>query len=445
MIPTQDALVDDTPAWLDVLPGPVVIVGSEGNIRACNQTAHEQFGEVIGRPFEELFDADSRELLQRTLRMGWKWAAERRYRLADGHPVELRSQRMVGRTARWLVQIGSTKARDVLDEARDLRHRSDTLAGLAGAVARELNDPMSIVQGRLELLLELGVTDADVARHHLHIALEHARRISATLRNLRLVGRTSHPGTHRVAISDVVAEALELVGSRGREVEIVVQPPELATSGEQAMYARVFANLLRHALERAPRSARVILQARAERDEVHVHIVTRGGLREHDSTIDTFDVDRAMLAGAGGRIERESRPGESRIVLRLPPALHRRARALPAEERVLVVGAEAFFRRVEALLQDEGFELVGAPTADAAIDLLDRAEPPIDRVLTELWLDGPSGLALARVLVERRADLEGRIAIAAHAPLEGLPGGAISLVQPLGRRPLLEALGRRVR
>src|SRR5690606_9858180 len=133
-----------------------------------------------------------------------KWAAERRYRLADGHPVELRSQRMVGRTARWLVQIGSTKARDVLDEARDLRHRSDTLAGLAGAVARELNDPMSIVQGRLELLLELGVTDADVARHHLHIALEHARRISATLRNLRLVGRTSHPGTHRVAISDVV-------------------------------------------------------------------------------------------------------------------------------------------------------------------------------------------------------------------------------------------------
>ena len=39
----------------------------------------------------------------------------------------------------------------------------------------------------------LGVTDPDATRRHLSVALEHARRISATLRNLRLVGPTRDP------------------------------------------------------------------------------------------------------------------------------------------------------------------------------------------------------------------------------------------------------------
>lgn len=423
-----------------------MIVGRGGAVERCNRIASEQLGAVVGRPLGELFDPTSRARLVRTLALGWTWATEHRYALAGGAPVELRARRVPGDGDRWLVQIASTTARDVLDEARDLRRRADTLADLAGAVARELNDPMSIVQGRLELLLELGISDPEAARRHLDVALEHARRISATLRNLRLVGRAPAPSAEPVALAAAVDEALELVGSRGADVVVVIQPPELATGGEPAMYARVFANLLRCALDRAPRSARVALSAHPDRDGVVVSIVTRGGLREPDEPpAGAFAVDRALLASAGARLEHDARPGESRIVLRLPPAPYRRGRALPAEDRLLVVGSGAFRRRVGALLADEGFERVEASHAEAALDALAEAPSPITRVLTELWLEGPSGLALARAVTEHWPDLRGRIVIAAHAPLDGLPGDAVSLVQPLGRRALLEALGRRVR
>lgn len=423
----------------------MLIVGSDGVIGRCNLRAQEELGASDGRAFADLFEPTGRARFDRALALGWGWASEHRYTLRDGRAVELRARRMPGEDERWLVLVSPTSARDVLDEARELRRRSETLADLAGAVARELNDPMSIVQGRLELLLELGVTDPEAARRHLDVALEHARRISATLRNLRLVGRTPAPGPEPVRIADVVQEALELAGARGREVMVSVQPDDLATSGEAAMYARVFANQLRQVLERAPRSSPVTLAARAERDEVRVTFAAKGGPRELDEAAGAWSVDRALLASAGARLEVGSRGGASHVHLLLPPAPRRRARPVPVDERLLVVGSEPFRRRVEALLADEGFERVGASDGDAAIAELERAERPIDRVIAELLLDGPSGLALARVLPVRWPDLRGRIVIAAHAPLQGLPDGVVALVQPLGRRALLEALGRRVR
>src|SRR5690606_15207070 len=159
-------------------------------------------------------------------------------------------------------------------------------------------------------------------------------------------------------------------------VLVSIQPPDLATSGEGAMYARVFANQLRLVLDRAPRSSPVTLSARAERDEVRVTLTAKGGLREADeAAAGAWSVDRALLASAGARLVVACRGGASRIHLLLPPAPRRRARPIAAEERLLVVGSEPFRRRVGALLADEGFARSEAPDGDAAFARLEAAVP----------------------------------------------------------------------
>jgi len=112
---------------------------------------------------------------------------------------------------------------------------------------------MAIVQGRLELLLELGVSDAAVVQRHLDVALEHARHVTAILHNLRLVGRVPGGATDSAHVSRVVEAALQLVGAR-RERVLVEVGGDPKVGVEEALLARVVAFLVRRALDASGRS-----------------------------------------------------------------------------------------------------------------------------------------------------------------------------------------------
>lgn len=444
---------DDPLVWqalYEGLPDPLLTIDAAGVVLACNRTGLEWLdlsaADVIGRPMGALFQEGSRSEVEQLVAAGWTWAPERRFTLVDGRLVGLNAVPAPGSPARWHVTIHDLTARAVLDEAADQRRRMEALADLAGAIARELNDPMSIVQGRLELLLDVGPTDADTMRRHLEVALEHARRISATLRNLRLVGRTSVPKTEPVFLAEAVDEALELVGPRARQVSVELRPPDVATSGESAMYARVLANLVRRALDLSPRQGRVELKCRNDRNQVVVRVTTRGRLRDGGEvpSRQSFSIDETLLASVGGRLEIEAGPAEVVFTLILPPAPRQRVRARPVEERLLVVGSEVFRSHVEALLVKEGFAILGTPTGEGALQVLE-SEASVDAVVAELLLDGMSGLGLAETVLRDHPGLRGRILVVSNTRIDNAPPSVVPLCEPLRRRTLLEALGRRVR
>jgi CheY-like chemotaxis protein len=115
-----------------------------------------------------------------------------------------------------------------------------------------------------------------------------------------------------------------------------------------------------------------------------------------------------------GAVTVRSRLGEgTAITLYLPrasalpvqPAAEARSAPLPEEGRVfLVEDNAAVAEAIEAMLMSLGFQVARAPDAASALARLEPGEAA-DVVLSDIVMDGPTGLDLARRLREVRPDL----------------------------------------
>ncbi|MBW1881744.1 MAG: hybrid sensor histidine kinase/response regulator [Deltaproteobacteria bacterium] len=361
---------------------------------------------------------------------------------------------------RYHLTIRDVTNREALEEAEDERRRMVALAELAGAMSRELNDPMSIVQGRLELLLELGHHSPEAVARHLPVALTHARRMSATLRNLRLVGRTSVPHLGRVFLSDVLEDTRELVGTRlgGTELRVDLEPLDLAVGGDAAMYTRVVANLVDRLIDFCGRRGRLEITGRRHPDGVVVRILggshmppltelvppPKGDEAHLQESGLGVSLARTLVKSMGGRLEARSSGGRAMFEMVLPDAPTVRVRARPVEVTLLVVGGQQLLRSLDDLLTREGFGLAHNPDAEAALAELDR-DAAVEGVVTELLLPGMSGLSLVNEIDRRHPRLRGRLLLVSDGPLVSAPPSVSVLEVPLRRDGLLAALGRRVR
>lgn len=442
------------------LPDPLLTVDCEGVVRACSRTGMQwlgpRFEHLVGTPLVQIFEEDSAQEVQRLLEQAWAGVREHRFTLADGRRVTISAVPGAGEAEEgWLLTLRDITTRELLDEAQIERRRVAALAELAGAVARELNDPMSIVQGRLELLLALGEQEPAALERHLSVALDHARRISATLRNLRLVGRAPVPKLDRVYLSEVIQDATHMVGHRIRRLEFVVdlEAPDLAVGGDTAMLTRVFANLLGWMLDVSPRDGRIAVRGRRRPQEVQVQI--EGGsatapLLPHSAERFAaggfgLSIAHTLVTTMGGSLEARRCATGTLFTVNLPrpPAL--RVRKRPLEQRLLVVGEPDLQQVVTDLVQRDGFEVVPASSAEEALERLE-SDPEIGAVATQLFLDGMSGLSLVCEVLRRHGHLHGRVLLLTDARLpEDLPAQAQVVRTPLRRVELLEALGRRAR
>ncbi len=78
----------------------------------------------------------------------------------------------------------------------------------------------------------------------------------------------------------------------------------------------------------------------------------------------------------------------------------------PATRRVLVVDDEPSVLAVTArILRDAGYVAVEAPNAREALRLLERGDPPINLVITDVVMPETDGRALGRLIAERQLGL----------------------------------------
>jgi hypothetical protein len=368
---------------------------------------------------------------------GWIGIGERRFPLDDGRWVGLCVS--VADEGYWVAFHDAT-AREALEEAVDHRRRAESIAELAGSVARELNDPMSIVLGRLELLLALGPrADAAAVARHAAVALEHTRRVTASLRNLRLVGRSVARRAEPVDMGDAIAEALVLLGPRAGLVHATV-PDGTATGGDPAVIARLLATQLRRALDGSPRG--VTVEVRRTRDAVEVEITAAPGERRGRVELDPEVGEIALLAGAGGRVEQSPDGPGCALILPLPPVT--RARARRVEGRVIAVGHPDLAVALEGVISREGFEVTAAASPADALAALE-ADTTVLGLACDLFLGSTSGLAFAAEVARRHPAVSGRILLVSEVGIANPPAGVRVVHPPLRRGPVLEALGRRVR
>ena len=194
------------------------------------------------------------------------------------------------------------------DPADGATARVVAFSELAGAVSRELADPMSIVIGRLEMALDLGDQPAERDRH-LRVAMVHARRLSATITNLGGLGRASEASS--VVVCEAMYRALELAGPRLRpvEVRVEVRPARLALRVDGAFVARAVAEGLCWVLDRVGVAQRVDLVARRVGEVVELRVFAGVPGEGASSEPVTGPVGPTLTAAHGGECLGRARSG----------------------------------------------------------------------------------------------------------------------------------------
>lgn len=319
----------------------------------------------------------------------------------------------------------------VAEEARLLAARRAAQAELAGATAREMNDAMTIVQGRLELLRAFALQDPAAAERHCAIALEHAQHAAETLHDLRLVGAVTPADVGGVPVLPTVRRALSSSGLPAERVQIDVFPADLEVLGRPGPVERVFTTVFR---SMGVNRESLSLSARRSADVVRIDVAV-AGRRRTDLDALQLGIISALLDALGGALSHTN----GGLMLALP-ADEGDARDLALSEHgeLVVVGHPYLVDRVTTLLAPDDVTIRAEPTAESA--MLALREPAVVGLVTQLLLPERCGLTLYRETQRARPDLPlGPLVVTADS-VSRLPRDVRCVAGPLTRSRLVRGL-----
>jgi len=429
-----------------------LIVLQDGEIMFGNPALVELLGEVDGRRVADLFDASVREELADWIRRAAMGETVRTIetpavyssgapRFADAVWVRIEFE---GRPAVLGILRDATEVRDMRVQLAQA-DRLASLGVLAAGVAHEVNNPLTYV---LSNLVDIGAAlgapsegqlDRDELGRWAAQALDGARRIRRIAKGLTTFARVDAGEAGSVAVVSVLEDAMRLadseIRSRARIVaEMEDVPPVRGTAGQ---LAQVFLNVLLNAAQAIEPGDRqresITVRVRSDGDEVHVSIADTGSGIEAKNLARLFEpffttksrgvgsglglsICQRIVQDFGGRIEVASTPGEGTtmtVVLlaeEAPPATPDSEIAAPRRAgRLMVVDDDpAVLDSLRRLLQAGGHDVVALNSGEAAVEVLSE-DGDFDLILTDLMMDGMSGIGLYEHLARTGPDLAERL------------------------------------
>jgi PAS domain S-box-containing protein len=344
----------------------LIIVDGNGCIVEANPKTWQIFGyakgELVGQPIEVLVPERLREQHRkhreaflvsprsRPMGIGMSLAARRK----DGteFPVEVSLTYAPGTKRGDLIVASVIDITERLALERDAR-RAETLTSLGSAaagIAHDLNNPLSVVLSRAELLLGTpeDALSPQMLREDLEVIHRQAERASRIVSEFLELSRHGPKATAPLQLSDLVDKALLLMGEQMRKAGIAVNvalqsglPPVM---GDAVSLERVLINLLSNACDAMPRGGEVrIASARDSRPGwLRLSVADNGpGIQPHalDRIFDLLYTTKAGGSGLGlwlsrrivqehkGKIEVQSEPGKGAVFSLLLPGVENAAEA----------------------------------------------------------------------------------------------------------------------
>lgn len=221
---------------------------------------------------------------------------------------------------------------DLLHDTRRQLVAAEKLAALGeltAGVAHEINNPIAVIQGNLEIMqAELGEHGERVAEE-MDLIVEQVERIRAIVgKLLASTRRPCEPAAEDVPVAGAVEHAITLVAHEAAARGVRISRDRVAGVAvriDAGELEQVLVNLLRNAIQASPPEATVEVGAREEEGAVAVSVGDEGpGVRPEDATriFDPFfstkgsmgtglglTVSLGIVRGYGGDIRVSSPPG----------------------------------------------------------------------------------------------------------------------------------------
>jgi two-component system, cell cycle sensor histidine kinase and response regulator CckA len=451
------------PVRCDLPAGEQVRLGHErGYMAECNDAMAKMFGrasaqELMGKPLTDfliLQDRTTRQFMERFIESG--------YRIADQESLEVDAQgqkrilrnTMVGIVADgcWVRTWGIS--RDVTDRVHleeQLRNAQqlEAIGRLAGGVAHDFNNILSIIMGHGELLLASGVDER--AQTGLEQIRRAAMRAASLTQQLLAFSRKQVLQPKVLDLNEAVADVEKMLARViGEDIELIasLHPSLLAVKADPGQIEQVLMNLAINARDAMPHGGRISMEtanveisAEQGRDldlpagrYVMLRVADSGHGMDSATLPHIFEpffstkprgkgtgLGLAMVYGivkqSGGSIQVDSETGAGSIFRIYLPAVEEAGPrteldkngqivTVGGSETILLTEDEPDLREVARMfLRGYGYKVLEAPNAEQAIRTAELFAGPIHLLLTDVIMPGMSGRQLAEKIQSSRPEV----------------------------------------
>ena len=433
----------------DLAPDEIYTLNTERRFTWMNQRAEVDSGltrsVLLGQDFSMIVAAESKEeanaAVQCTLGGEEKQfevrtiCADGRVRCMDAHTSPLWHD---GSITGVMVFMSDITERKLAQERAARSDKLRALGELAAGVAHNLNNSLTVIQGRAQLLLMRSAADAGNQKS-LEVITQAVSDCSQTLRRLLdFSRRNSSRHAAPVDLSELVSSSIEIARPKWQSesairtgtIEVLIDAPgPVLALGDSSELREVVLNLIFNAVDAMPHGGTIEAGTRIEGATARFWVADNGAGMTPEVIKRIFEpfystkgergtglglsASHGIIESHSGDMNVTSEPGKgTRFEIILP--LHEATVPVVAAPeaptvstkpaRVLVVEDE---EKVRVLLNDafrtEGHEVTEATTGAEALKRLDAGE--FDLMVCDLGLPELSGLHVARWVKEFRPEL----------------------------------------
>jgi two-component system cell cycle sensor histidine kinase/response regulator CckA len=354
-------------------------------------------------------------------------------------------------TERRRAEDGRIRAEKALYESeRQLRQaqKMEALGRLAGGVAHDFNNVLSVILSYGELILS-GMKPLDPLRADIEEIRSAARRAAGLTRQLLLLSRQKVAAPKVVEIHDVLTSMKKMIARiLGEDVELVIVTPK--SSGrvkiDPSHIDQVILNLVVNARDAMPTGGKLTIETDSvllDEEYARNHLRAKAGpyvmvavsdtgtgmdretqARIFEPFFTTKEIGKGTGLGlstvfgivqqCGGHLFVYSEPGQGTTFKVYLPQVDAavdvlQARASPATlygtETILLVEDEEQVRKIaQNILRRQGYRVIAAPHGEEALRLSAEHQGPIALLLTDVVMPKMSGPELAKRLMAARPE-----------------------------------------
>ncbi len=209
---------------------------------------------------------------------------------------------------------------------------------LAAGVVHEVLNPLSVVMGRIEMVL-MDQSLNDGLRKSLQMSQEQLKRAVKIMDNLRSFSKQRTPKRELMDVNELLSQTVELLAYETRSAKIVVEEnfgalPEILADKDQL--SQVSLNLIKNAIDAMPEGGKLSLITTFDRAVDHVQIAFKDSgvgipYDIQDKVFELFfttkkkgtglglGICRGIVEAHGGTLTLESKVGEGTVLTVMLP------------------------------------------------------------------------------------------------------------------------------